>query len=71
MPCILTMRGLIEPVVLEDNFAETANNLNMHAAAGKEFVVTRTDRGENLIIKMDNILTIKEVEDDWAIPDAI
>ena len=70
MPCVLTMRGLIEPVELEDNFQETANNLNMHAAAGKEFVVTRTVRGENLIIKMDNILTIQEVEDEYEVPGA-
>lgn len=64
MTVILTMRGMLEPIELEDNFAETISVLNNSAAKGMEFVVTRKNSGENIVVKMDNILMLEEVEED-------
>jgi hypothetical protein len=60
----VTMKGLLEPVSLEDDWVETMNALNLAAANGKEFVATRTGDGDNILLKMENILTIKEIESD-------
>jgi hypothetical protein len=66
----LTMRGLLEPIELEDNFDEAVNQLNNSAAQGKEFVVTRKNTGEHLIIKMGNILTLEQIDDEDEFPSA-
>jgi hypothetical protein len=72
MPCVLLMSGLLEPIELEDNYIDTANLLNNVAAQGKEFVVTRTSGGDNIILKMQNILTITEKEEGWeGVPSAL
>lgn len=54
------MRGLLEPVELEEDWMETANRLNHAAVQGKEFVATTTSEGKNILLKLDNILTIEE-----------
>ena len=64
MPSALTMRGLIEPIMLEDNVLETVHLLNQNIAQGKEFVATKTADGDDLVIKLGNILTIRSVDDD-------
>lgn len=72
MSCTVIMRGLLEPIQLEDGFLETAHMLNSNAAQGKEFVVTRKLDGGNIILKLDSILTITENEEDWeGVPSAI
>ena len=64
MPSALTMRGLIEPIILEDNVLETVHLLNNSIAQGKEFVATKTADGDDLVIKLGNILTLRSVDDD-------
>jgi hypothetical protein len=63
MTVVVTLKGALEPVTLEDDFLTTANALNMASAQGKEFVVTRTDRGDNILLAMDQILHIIEGDD--------
>ena len=60
MPVLVTMKGLLEPVTLEDDYTETMNALNMTAAQGKEFVSTRTQDGDNILLHIDQILTVVE-----------
>jgi hypothetical protein len=61
---IVSMRGLLEPLELEEDFAETAHRLNIAAAQGREFVATTDELGRNVLLKMDNILTIVEKDDE-------
>lgn len=68
MPSELTMRGLIEPVMLEDDCLETVHVLNHSIAQGKEFVVTKTTDGDDIVIKLGNILTLRGVDDEEAGP---
>lgn len=58
------MKGLLEPISIEDDFGEAANALNIAAAQGKEFIVTRTVEGDHIALKMDNILTIIERDEE-------
>lgn len=67
MPVAVTMKGLLEPVVLEDSFLEAANALNIAAAQGKEFIVTRDNDGKNVALAMHNILYIKEQDEESLI----
>lgn len=60
MPVAVTMKGLLEPVLLEDSFNETTNALNLAAAKGMEFIVTRNSEGEPVALAMHNILYIHE-----------
>jgi len=66
MSVIVAMRGLLEPVELEEDFTETANRLNLAAVAGKEFVATTTSEGKNILLKLDNILTIEEKDGEFT-----
>lgn len=60
----VTMNGLLEPITLEEGFTDTMHVLNNAAAQGKEFVVaTEASTGDNLLLKMSNILVIREQED--------
>jgi hypothetical protein len=61
---ICQMRGLLEPVALEEDFNDTAIRLNRAAAQGMEFVATTDFDGRNVLIKMDNILVMTEQDDD-------
>lgn len=60
MPVAVTMKGLLEPITLEDSFLETANALNIASAQGKEFIVTKNSDGEHVALAMRNILYILE-----------
>ncbi len=64
MPSDLTMRGLIEPIRLEDDCLEVVHLLNHSIAQGKEFVATKTVEGDDIVIKLGNILTLRGVDED-------
>lgn len=64
MPVLVTMRGLLEGVVLEDSFADTAQALNIAAAQGREFAATKTKDGDHILLNVNNILTIVELADE-------
>ena len=64
MPTAVTMRGMLEPIVLQDGFMETVNALNISVAKGNHFVIgERDDNGEPIAIALPNILTITGVDD--------
>lgn len=65
------MSGKLEPIQLEGNFLETVNSLNLHAASGKEFIITRLNSGEHFAMKMSNILTICDGDEEMEIPSAV
>lgn len=62
MPVAVTMKGLLEPIELDEGFAETMQVLNNAAMQGKEFVVATGEDGTNVLLKMDNILIIRETD---------
>lgn len=65
MPTDVTMRGLLEPLRLEEDFPTCVGTLNMATAQGKEFVVaTAEDNGDHIAVAARNILTLREVTDD-------
>lgn len=65
MPSDITMRGLLEPVRIEEGFVEAIQTLNMASAQGKEFVVATSDEdGEHIAMSARNILLVKGVEED-------
>ena len=64
MPSELTMQGMIDTIILEDNVLDTVHLLNQNIAQGKEFVATKTANGDDLVIKLGNILTLRSVDDD-------
>ncbi len=59
---IVRMQGELEPIGLQDSFAECANRLNMAAAHGKQFAATVDEDGRNILLNVPNINTIIEVE---------
>lgn len=59
----VTMRGVLEPVILDEDFMSTIKTLNDAAIQGKEFVLSRTPNGGHVGMAMHNILTVKSVED--------
>lgn len=62
MPCAVTLRGLLEPVVIQDDYASTLNSLNNLATQGKAFALTQTEDGPNVLLNITQILTILEIE---------
>jgi len=64
MGLIVQMRGALDTFELEEGFAQSAHDLNMASAKGIEFMATRDIHGRNILIKLDNILTMIEREED-------
>jgi hypothetical protein len=60
MSVIVTMKGALESVELDEGFQETMNTLNMTAIQGKTFVASRTKQGEYILLNIENILTVRE-----------
>ena len=64
MGLIVQMRGALDTFELEEGFHQTAMELNIAASKGMEFMATKDVQGRNILIKLDNILTLVEKEDD-------
>jgi len=64
MPIAIHMRGLLEPVIADETLSDSLTAMNMAASAGKEFMVVDGMDSDFIAIKMDNILTMREVEVD-------
>lgn len=64
MTLIMQMRGALEGFELAEDFNDTAIRLNNAAAQGREFMATIDAHGRNILVKMDNILTVVELDDD-------
>ncbi len=64
MGLIVQMRGALDTFELEEGFAQTAHELNLASAKGIEFLATKDVHGRNILIKLDNILTLVEREDE-------
>jgi hypothetical protein len=63
MTVAVTMRGMLEPVLIEEGFIEATHALNMANAQGKEFILATTPEGDNIGMSMRNILFIKEIDE--------
>ena len=61
MPVIVTLKGTFEPLILDEDLAETFNSLNLAGATGRKFVVSQELDGEAVLMALDQVLTIKEI----------
>lgn len=67
MPTKITCQGMLEPVVIEEDFLEAKNAFDLAAARGMEFFsVRRHDNGGHIAFSMRNIVFIEEIDDDSA-----
>lgn len=64
MTVVVTLKGALEPVILDEDFLGMANQLNMAGASGRQFVVFDDDEGGPVLLSLSQILTAKEVEGD-------
>ncbi len=64
MTVIVTLRGHMGSLELQEDYMETATRMQFAAVQGKEFVGSTTTDGRNILIKMDNILTIEEKDEE-------
>lgn len=60
---VVHMKGMIEPVQADEDFASAINALNMSAAQGKQFMVVDGLTGRHIGISIPNINTIEEPDD--------
>lgn len=60
----VTMKGALEPFVLDQEYVETVNALNVSAAQGKKFILADARDGKNIALAIDNILAIVEQDVD-------
>ena len=64
MPVQVSLKGTFDVVVLDEDFAGIANTLNMAGASGRQFVVADQLDGEPILISLNQILTIREVDNE-------
>lgn len=66
---IITMRGALEPVTLDETFLTLVQAMNLAKAQGQSFVVAANTDGEYVALAVDNILTMRQSgEDESEIP---
>lgn len=71
MSVTVELKGKLEPVSLEGSFIECVNALNINAAQGKQFIITRLETGQPFAMNMPNILTITDDDEEMKVPSAI
>ena len=65
MTVAVTLRGALEPVLLDEDFPSIANTLNMAGATGRQFIAADGENGP-VLIALNQILTVREVEEDMT-----
>lgn len=67
MTVAITLRGALEPILADEDFLGTIQAMNLSSAKGNNFIVLDMPDGTHTAVKMDNILTISEHDDDLQI----
>lgn len=67
MPIAVTMRGMLEPILIKEDFQTAVTDMNIAAASGKEFLLANSVDGGAIAMALHNILSIREVEEDDAL----
>lgn len=62
MPVAITMKDVLEPVICDEDFAQTIQALNMAAAKSSAFMVLDDMEGGHVGINIPNINLITEIE---------
>jgi hypothetical protein len=62
MPIAVRMKDVLEPVIVDEDFAGAINALNMAAAKSNQFMVMDTEDGGHIAINIPNINVITEVD---------
>lgn len=60
MPLIVYMRDMLEPQVIDQDFTETMQALNMAAAKGHQFLVMESPTGHHVGVNIPNINYFEE-----------
>ncbi len=60
MSTYVTLRGMLEPLVLEDDLPTLLKVLNLTASEGKPFVMGRLENGSPFLMNITNILSAYE-----------
>lgn len=62
----ITSRDTLDPTLVEGEFLDLVNNLNIAAATGKQFLLVDEKGSGNTAIEIKNITRIRERKDDDA-----
>lgn len=65
MPIAITMKGVLEPIVIEESFADAVTSLQLSSAQGKEFIVGTMKDGQAVGISMRNIVSFGELDENY------
>lgn len=57
----IEMRGKLEPIMVEGDFALITNAMNLAAISAKEYVIMENSSGRMVAIREKNILTIEDL----------
>ena len=60
MSVVVTMKGALESVTIDEDYTATLHTFNLTAAQGKKFASTKTEDGDDLLINIDEVLTARE-----------
>lgn len=64
MSVAVTMKGMLNAIHLEDDFASTINAINMAAAMGKTLLIGDSVDGRPVALHVENILSIEDMDSD-------
>ncbi len=62
MPSVLKLKGELDTETLEDAFLDVLSSFNKQAAAGNEFVHTRTTQGDLILFRLADVSCIRSVD---------
>ena len=64
MGCMVKMYGELEPIEIQESFADTVNSINLMAARGKSFATGTLPDGRLVAMWMHNLIRIEQIEDE-------
>lgn len=60
----IEMRGKLDPINVPGGFQHFVDQLNLSAAKGMQYVILEDHDGRHMALNQQNILTVREFDDD-------